>query len=620
LASVASLVGLFLLRATAFEGFPAGSGGDAGNHIWKQREFATGEWRGDSYGMVTLYALGHWISVAGLGDDLVGFRVSWQLALIACMSLGVGVAILSTQITNARALRWAFGGVALLSIAVPAFFVALPRLHYYQGDGFLTQEFSVVPLSVGVGMYAVASRRLVRVLILIATLGFYRFTYLLNLGDLALASGVMLLAELLAAPRRRGVRWTLAVGAAGCLVAAVFAYVRIVAILPTNGGFRQAPLEPQLIGLAVLTVLFAGVGPACRYWGAPCPPAVERLARFLAVLCAAPTLLVSAWLLSGQTVEYYVHKYAFTSIVLGSLCALPVALGAAFRLVARGGTPLAGVAASALVVGVAAGLFGLASSANVYAPDFRERFARPPYRHLLPHADRTVWRIIDRTLRREHAQFGGFLTPRWAESQFTNAHYAVKTSREDIFRGHTIYEPGHCVFWYENDMLPRSLQAAWPANVLSKVNILQSSESTRCETFTPTHAPRSRLSLCFRCNFPRHTRLVPLTSATDGFYGVESASDGTAFRWTNGKGRVGFTVSKSEAGRVCDLRVDSGSGRPFELRLDDQRLGMGPRQVLPVLVAGDAHQIQIRSETFVPAQDTRVLGVAVKSIALDCID
>jgi hypothetical protein len=156
--------------------------------------------------------------------------------------------------------------------------------------------------------------------------------------------------------------------------------------------------------------------------------------------------------------------------------------------------------------------------------------------------------------------------------------------------------------------------------VLSKVNTLQSSVSTRCETLTPKHAPRSRLSLCFRCNFQRHTRLVPLSSATDGFYGIEHNRDGVAFSWTNGKGRVGFTVSKSEAGRVCDLRVDSGSKRPFELWLDDHQLGMGPRQALPALVAGDAHQIRILSATFVPAGDGRALGVSVSSIALDCID
>jgi hypothetical protein len=558
-----------------------------------------------------------------LGDDLVGFRVSWQLVVIACMSLAVGATILSAEITKARGLRWAFGVVALLSLAAPAFFVALPLVHYYQADGFLPQVFSLLPLSVGVGMYAVASRRLARVLILIVTLGFLRFTYLLNLGDLALACVVMLLAELRAAPPRRAVRWTLAVAAAGCLVAAVFAYVRILAILPTDAGFRAVPLRPQLIGLAVLAALFFGVGPVCRYWGAPFPPAVERLARFLALLCAAPTLLVSAWLLSGEPAQYYVHKYAFSSIVLGSLCALPVALGAAFRLVAWGGTTLAGVAASALVVGAAAGLFGLASSAHDYAPNFYERFAGPPYRRLQPHADRTVWRIIDATLRREHAQFGGFLTPRWAECQFTNAHYVVKTYG-DIYQGHTTDEPGHCVFWYENDMLPPSVQAFWPASSLTKVNTLQSSEGSRCESYTPKYAPRTRFSLCSHC-FHLHTRLLPLTSATDGFYGIERGTDGSAFRWTNGNGRVGFTVSKSEAGRACNLRVEPPGGRPFELWFDGQRLGEGPRQPLPALVADTAHELQIRSTMFVPAHlgtsdDTRLLGIGVSSIALDCAD
>jgi hypothetical protein len=539
------------------------------------------------------------------------------------VSLAVGAAILSAEATKAPGLRWAIGAVALLAIGVPALFVALPLLHYYQSDGYLPQVFSLVPLSLGVGMYAVASGRLVRLLILAATLGFCRFTYLLNAGDLALACGVMLLAELRAAPPRRAIRWTLVVAAAGYLVVAVFAYVLIFPLFGEGGGFRVAPLRPQLIGLAILTALFAGVGPACRYWGTPCPPAIERLARFLATFCGAPTLLISAWLLCDGPARYYVHKYAFCSIVLGSLCVLPVVLGAASRLVAGGGTPLAGVAASALVVGAAAGLFGLASSANEYAPGFYERFAEPPYRYLTPHADRAVWRIIDRTLRREHAEFGGFLTPRWPESQFTNAHYAVETYG-DIYQGHTTDRPGHCVFWYENERLPQSLRTRWPGKALSKVNALQASEGIRCESFAPKHAPRTRLSLCSRC-FHGHTRLVPLTNATDGFHGVERGRDGSAVRWTNGNGRVGFTVSQAEAGRACDLRVDTASHGSFDLWFDGQRLGEGPEQPLPALVAGVAHELQIRSATFVPARDrtssdTRVLGVEVSAIALDCTD
>jgi hypothetical protein len=116
-----------------------------------------------------------------------------------------------------------------------------------------------------------------------------------------------------------------------------------------------------------------------------------------------------------------------------------------------------------------------------------------------------------------------------------------------------------------------------------------------------------------------------LTSPTDGFYGIERDSDGSLFRWTNGNGRVSFTVSKSEAGRACDLRVEPPSGRPFDLVLDGQRLGEGPRQPLPALVADTAHELQIQSTTFVPGQlgpsdDTRVLGIVVSSIALDCSD
>jgi hypothetical protein len=374
----------------------------------------------------------------------------------------------------------------------------LPLLHYYQADGYVPQVFSLLPLALGVGMYAVASRRLVRLLVLLATIGFYRFTYLLNAGDLALACGVLLLVERRAAPPRRGVRWALAVAAIGCLGAAALVYGRIVPLFREPGGFRAAPLTSQVIGLAVLAALFAGVGPACRHWGTPYPPATGRLTRFLALLCGAPVVLVSAWLLSGEPLMYYGRKYAFCSIVLGSLCIMPVVLGAAFRLVAGGRTPMAGVVASALVLAASGGVFGLAWSTRVYTPDFRERFSGPPYRHLGPHADRAVLLMIDATLRREHAVFGGLLTPRWPESHFTNAHYDAK-NRERVYQGVTSDTAGHCVFWYEHEMLPDHLRRQWPTKALEKVIALQSSPESRCARFAPRYARTTRLSLCSRC-------------------------------------------------------------------------------------------------------------------------
>src|SRR5512141_1604664 len=128
----------------------------------------------------------------------------------------------------------------------------------------------------------------------------------------------------------------------------------------------------------------------------------------------------------------------------------------------------------------------------------------------------------------------------------------------------------------------------------------QSSADNRCQSFTPKHAPRTRFSLCSHCFRRRTTRLLPLPStAADGFYGIERGG----FSWTNGDARMNFTVSKSEAGRTCDLRVDAPNNRPFHFVLDGRLLGEGPWQPLPALVADTTHELRIQPAAPVTAQE-----------------
>jgi hypothetical protein len=639
---VSSLLALGLLGAPRFEGFPAGTCADAGNHLYLKNTFIAVD--PDVYaGMVTLYAVHHFLLALGW-DDLSAFRVAWQLVVVGCMVLVSAATVAGARSLPTRGLRRALYLAAALTIAAPAYFVALPLLHYYQSDGYLAQLFSLVPLMVAVGAYAFATRRLARVVALLASIGLYRFTYLLNAGDLMLASGAMLLMEWRLAPRSRSVRLGLLAVVLACAAASVAAYAGLLGIVRIPGGFRSAPLVPQLVGLGLLSTVFTAAGPVSRHFGASCPPHHRRLASFLAVLCGAPTVLVAAWLLSGEPATYYVEKYAFCAIILGSLCVVPVVMTVVIGLVTKGRTPAAGVAASLLVLATCAGLFGLAWSADTYAPWFRERFASPPYHYLEPHADRSAWRIISSTLRREKAEFGGFLTPRWPESQFTNAHFGVTSPRTDgtttsstpgvwpssryhaIYQGATLETPGHCVFWYESERLPASLRNRWHPSARAVVERLQASGPRSCKSFKPRHAPSTRLAVCSRCFAGGGGyRALSLAGPLDGFHGVERDADGSDVRWTTGNGSIPFSLLQSESGRACSAFVQAGSGQSFEMWLDGARLGAGPRQPLPRLFSGGTHVLSIRSSTFVPATlgdsaDRRVLGVRVSRVVLECSD
>jgi hypothetical protein len=634
-----SAFALALVAAPRFAGFPAGSCADAGSHLVFKNRFIGLET--DVYeGMITLYALVHWLTQVGF-DDLGAFRLVWFFGIVMCVAFAAAITGAQPQSTPGRQ-KVACVAVALATAAA-AFFVALPLLQYYQSDGYLAQLFSLVPLVIALGSYAFASTRLVRVVALLASIALYRFTYLLNAGDLMLAGAILLLGEWRHAPKTRFVRVSLLALTVGSALASVAAYKGLQGIVRIPGAFREAPLLPQLIGLGLLSVVLGAVGPACKHFGAPLVPTQARLAHFLAMLSAAPTLLVSSWLLAGQPATYYVQKYAFCSIILGSLCAFPIVFPAVFRLVASGRRPPAVVAATALIAATGGGLYGLASSADTYTPWFRERYTEPPYSYLQPHADRSAWRLIAAKLREEKAEFGGFLTPRWVESHFTNAHFVGSSwdgggasaatlnfwsmaKLTGIFEGQVLESKGHCVFWYEKRRLPQALRDRWTKGANSTVARLQTLRPRWCQPFTPDHAPSTRLAVCGACfDGKKHVRQLPLTGVLEGFHGIEKEANGSVVRWTEGNGKVPFMVSDREAGLVCDMAVGTIEPLPFELFVDGNRLGDGPRQPLPKLAPGSAHVLEIRSPVFVPSAtgasaDGRRLGVRVNQVSLECSD
>jgi len=614
LTALLSSVALVLLRASPFAGFPALSGGDAGSHLNLRQKFESSEPRIYN-GMTALYALDHWVVQLASTDDLGASAVGWQLVVIACAALASFAVVVRTEGTPAWR-RLAVALVSVVGVLWVGFFVALPRIHYYQADGFLAHVFSLLPLALGALGYAATSVRLLRLVVLVVTLGAYRFTYLLNAGDLFLLCSVLIVVELRAAPARRAVRVPLWVAAILCFGAALVAYANIGKIIRVPGGFYPAPMPLQLLGLGLLTLVWCAVGPVCRRWRAPCPPEHLRLARFFGVFGGMPFALVAVWMAAGNPLSYYVHKYVFCAIVLGALCAPPVVVSAAARLMRRGASAGAVVVASALVVLAGAGVAALGASAQQYMAGFYDRIAGPPYEQLGPHGDRTVWRIIDATLRREHARFGGLMTPRWPESQFTNAHFGSPRLGHEP-KGDVDRRPGHCVFWYQD--LPESLERFWSAGAKQSIDQLRASDRARCESFTPKYAPLTQPSLCSRC-FQGSMRRLPLARVIDGFHNLKRGKHGSELRWTNGNGRVPLRITEPEAELACLVQVDTQGDRPYDLWLDGQVLGPGPRRALPKLVPGSQHELSIRSPTFVSEKNKGVRGVRVKAITLECRD
>jgi len=609
-----SAVALMLLAATPYNGFPASSGGDAGNHLYYKNAFALDEPK--TYeGMVSLYALVHWLIVLGY-DDLSAFRFAWRLIVIACVMLACAVAGAGATAAHTRSARWALHGAIAGAIAVVGFWVALPLLRYYQCDGFLSQIFALIPLTFVAGTYAFVDRRVVRALVLLAGLGFYRFCYLLNAGDLALACAVAFFFEWREAPRPRRTRWALLVMAVVCVFGGGAAYLGLNKAIRTPGGFFAAPMLPQLVGLGLVSVAFGALGPVCDRFDVPVSAAHRRLARFLFVFTLAPTIGVSAWLALGGPVIYYIQKYSFCATVLGALCVVPVVSTAVFALIVQTRSAPALRAGLGLMVVVVVGLWELASSANGYMPLLREGFATSSHSYLQPVGDRSVWRIIAKTLRNEHAEFGGFLTPRWPEAQFSNAHFALTSAGPsgdpgkpaerhvwpfakyaDAVEGRPIESAGHCVFWYEDDRLPLVLRQRWSRTSRAAVDRLEAAPLRSCETFAPRDAPDTQLAVCKRC-FGAHeadaaqTRVSSVGPEELGLnFGTEEGDHALRGTWTRSVEPPHAFVQTAETLAVETLLTKPAAGA-YGLALVAKAVGLVAGETLEVGVSINGRQLR----------------------------
>jgi hypothetical protein len=233
-----------------------------------------------------------------------------------------------------------------------------------------------------------------------------------------------------------------------------------------------------------------------------------------------------------------------------------------------------------------------------------------------------VWDRIERTLAREHATFGGLLTPRWPESSFTNAHFGIPDLLT-VSRGQVLAEPGRCVFWYDDATLPTELRDRWSDGSRRQVRKLQASTKKVCGSFR-SQAVSQTLALCSRCYHGRR-RALDVTGFGRGFYDIEFTGAGARFRWTNGDGHTPLVLTAQEQKWGCTVSVDTVGNLPFELWLDENLLGPGPRQPFPSFPAGLTRELRVRSKTFVPASggksaDKRELGVQVKAIHVECVD
>ncbi|NVJ21710.1 MULTISPECIES: hypothetical protein [Myxococcus] len=501
------------LHASAFDGLMSVGGGDAGNHVALRRAFV--ESAPDVYQQfVSFYAFTHWLDVFLGFDAFESFRAGFYaipFLLTLCM-LAALLAMTHRQeeagVPGARVAPW-----LLFAGLMAATSILFPVLHYHQADGFYAHLFGLVPTLLGWVLFGFFTSRLLRIGALLFAVVLHRYTYGLNLGDVLLVSAVLAGVESTGVSHARRLQWALRALAVGLGLAALFAYWKLLPLIPVTGGIVAPRFHAMLRGQLVLSLGLLLLPLAAKRMGLALGDTGTRLARYAGLFGGVGGLVQLLCLWSVTSREYYLIKYHLHGAML-VLCATLVLVSALLAQVLsrwalrQGGAAHAGLVPLAVLVGI--GVFNLRSAITPYEDSFQERRSgKAPWNLLFPLADREGWSRIQATLAREHADFGGFVSANWPLMNFMNASLRT-TSDEDPLRfgweqytqGLVKQGPGLCVFWYATERDFQELtetQAVNGGRLLDVARALDAEAEKRCEDYPAPWDAQRPLRLCHVC-------------------------------------------------------------------------------------------------------------------------
>lgn len=419
---------LYLMWVSAFNGFPTVGGGDSGNHVTILRTFALSDVR-IYEGFIVFHTLAYWLQKVGAASfEFYSFRaLFYSMMFVLTVSVpAIAIAFLEKEHAQKFLLRLSF----LLIVWIT--FVVVPVYGYQQADGFMAHVFGMVPL-LGIWMvYAFSSSFVVRTGLLFLGIVIYRHTYGLNLSDLLLSSGILLVLE---RPFNDRLDFTVIAVGIALVFASAFAYYKINSIIAVPGA-----IVPNNIGLGVLAsaigiawlarekIYFLNRGQSSK------EAQKARFVDFVLVFTAVSTIAqVVLWILHPSS-NYYTYKYSLHSQTL---------LGITICVVMSSKPAKGRWKEWVLTLSI---LLALAyAHRKLRNPALERAFGAPPYSRLSSLVDMETYHLIKETIVGNPNKSAFLIDPSWPRFNFTNALFGYishgSESRKTAERG--------CFFWYE---------------------------------------------------------------------------------------------------------------------------------------------------------------------------
>ena len=502
---LAALGSCLLLYRRGFAGMTNYAGGDGGVHASIVDTFAHVS-PAIYQGFVSMHAMAYWVEQLARTNVFWGLCTTYYFGIAVVAAVPCMISFVALAPYRESRAAYAVGVVicAITSIAI-AYWVVLPQQHYHETDGFFPHLFGLIPLELLWLVDASVRARAWRWAGLAFGTLFYRYTYGLNFGDLAISVAIVCFADSFGAGTPALPRWSARVLPFAATFAARSVYGALLPLFVSFGWFLPydvpAVVVAQCIGMAALVTLMvvSGRGVDDR---------ATRLFRLPLVFAAVNALVTHHIVLMRPREPYYLFKYPIHGVVLLASAAIVAATlcGAlAVRVLAerRRRWRLAFVAVTLLLVGSALSRWRLG-----YAPfqqTFQERvWGRAPFTTARPLADLHAWADIDSVLVREHKQFGGYITSYWPMFNFMNAGLGYYNGgRAFWIYGGLRDAPGYCVFWDRGKVdwwsTPNDLTAPLRASMAA----LESRDDKACVSYRAAWNHTIERTLCHVCEAER---------------------------------------------------------------------------------------------------------------------
>lgn len=470
---------IFCMYHPGYSGMISTGGGDAADHIYYRYKFLH-ETPNIYHGFVSFFIFSDIVERIFALTPFESFRAVFYLTgILIFLFVSVVAGRVSTELWDSSNNRSRYSFLLIVLAILPCAKIAFPLLSYLQSEGFYPHLFGLVPLFAGWCFYSITQKRSIRILILLATLVLYRYTYGLNLADLIGAVGILIFLELRNIHSIIGV--ILRVATISITLAAAFhGYTLFSTLLDRSGGILHHRFELVAIANLISGCLLIIAANRLKETS----PAIQRNCLFagsFAVISASVALICIALELP---IDYYIYKYNFHSTILIIFALLIFATAALNELTLKSSHRIRNVGLLAVAF---LALFVLKNGYEIIRPHYAERVSRTTTPQIIePLADTEADKLIRQVLIDNSSAFGGFIsTPLWALSGFMNAtfsyyHYNMPRLYST---GRLRLKPGYCVFWNSGLSDRLLLEKVGSKSVLEKLDLLAKDPKTKHVTY-----------------------------------------------------------------------------------------------------------------------------------------